>query len=176
MTRVNFSQLFFSHTDSLRAFALFLTKDQEHADDLFQDTAYKAFRYQHQYTPHTNLQAWLMTIMRNTFINDWRRRQRRQAHQDSQLQDHVITTGLVDRNGGEEKILMEELEQAIHQLDPMLRDPFLMAHQGYKYEEVAQHLQVPLGTIKSRIHLARKQLQKAVSHLYRNRSLSELLD
>ena len=175
MTAVDFSYSFESHSGNLRAFAYHLTQDKVDAEDLFQDTAYKAFRYRHQYRPHTNLQAWLMTIMRNTFINDWRRRRRVQHFQDAQAQRFVLEKEFTTPNGGEGKVMMQEITSAIDTLEDGLKEPFLMAYQGFKYEEIAQHMELPLGTVKSRIHQARKLLKGLLSHVYQARHLRDIL-
>jgi RNA polymerase sigma-70 factor (ECF subfamily) len=175
MTAVDFSCSFQSYAGNLRAFAYHLTQDKVDAEDLFQDTAYKAFRYRHQYRPQTNLQAWLMTIMRNTFINDWRRRRRIQHFQDAQAQRFVVEKEHTTPNGGEGKVMMEEITQAIDGLEEGLREPFLMAFQGFKYEEIADHMDLPLGTVKSRIHQARKLLKRALRHVYQARQLHDIL-
>lgn len=176
MNTVDFKQSFFQYTRSLKAFAYHLTQDHQDADDLFQDTAYKAFRYQRQYEPCTNLQAWLMTIMRNTFINEWRRRRRRQTHQDDSYQDFVIESSQMVDNAAEGKLMTEEIVSAINQLDVSIREPFLMSYRGFKYEEIAAHLSVPLGTVKSRIHVARRQLQQQLKSWYKVNNFAEMVD
>lgn len=175
MTTVDFSFSFEQYAGNLRAFAYHLTQDAVEADDLFQDTAYKAFRYRHQYQPHTNLKAWLMTIMRNTFINEWRRRRRWISFQDGGLQQTLVERESTAPNGGESKIMMEEIMSAVEQLEDGLREPFLMAYQGHKYEEIAGHMALPLGTVKSRIHQARKQLKRQLSGLYQARGMTSIL-
>ena len=162
---------------SLYAFALNLTKDKEAAQDLVQETAFKAYKYRKNYRPQTNLRAWLMTIMRNAFINDYRKRKRRQTLNDFTNNDYYLDSGgPTVKNGGEEKIINEEIYQQINALDESLRLPFLMHFQGFKYEEIADELSVPLGTVKSRIFFARRRLQKTLSILYQARGLAELLD
>lgn len=175
MSTFDFGQSFFQHTRSLKAFAFHLTQDHQDADDLFQDTAYKAFRYQRQYEPRTNLQAWLMTIMRNTFINEWRRRRRRQTHQDDSYQDYVIESSQVVDNQGEGRMMSEEIISAIDRLDMSVREPFLMSYRGFKYEEIAEKLSLPLGTVKSRIHVARRQLQQQLRAWYKADQLADII-
>lgn len=160
MTVTNFTNQFDQYTKSLRAFAFHLTQDKVDADDLFQDTACKAFRYRHQYQPHTNIQAWLMTIMRNTFINEWRRRKRRMKLQENDVPGVTMGSTASIQNQGTGNIVMAEIFKVINSLDKGLSEPFLMAYQGYKYDEIAEHMDLPLGTVKSRIHQARKILKK----------------
>ncbi|RME93432.1 MAG: RNA polymerase sigma factor [Bacteroidetes bacterium] len=176
MTNLALSSNFGEHTRSLMAFAYHLTKDRNDAEDLYQDTMYKALRYQHQYQPKTNLLAWLMTIMRNTFINDWRKRRRAQQAGNMEIPGVTLAQKSVVRNGGESQMTVGEITHALQHLDEGLRKPFLMAFRGYKYEEIAQEMELPLGTIKSRIHQARKVLRRQLSAWYRTQRLSEILD
>lgn len=150
----------------LYAFACRLTNDHEEAKDLLQETAYKAFRYRSLYQPQTNLKAWLMTIMRNTFINEYRQRTRRR-NQNEQLTGTywVESVGLTD-NHGESAITVKEITSQIDALEDWMRVPFTMHCQGYKYEDIAETLSIPLGTVKSRIFFARKKLQEALTDMY----------
>jgi RNA polymerase sigma-70 factor (ECF subfamily) len=175
MTISTFGQLFQEHSPNLQAFALQLTRDKNDAEDLFQDTAYKAMRYRHLYQPKTNLQAWMMTIMRNTFINEWRKRKRKQQIAELQIPGVTLTQTTATRNDGESKVTMQELMKTMDQLEEGLSKPFLMAFRGYKYEEIANEMNLPLGTIKSRIHQARKLLRASISRHYQTNSLLELL-
>ncbi|MEZ4987219.1 MAG: RNA polymerase sigma factor [Saprospiraceae bacterium] len=175
MTVDMFSQHFKVFSSALRAFAMHLTKDKVEADDLYQDTVYKAIRYRHLYQPQTNLQAWMMTIMRNTFINDWRRQKRKQQLVGVDIKGVTLTQTSATANGGEHNINMQELMGMVNQLEDGLRIPFLMAFKGYKYEEIAEQMQLPLGTVKSRIHQARKSLRDEVKRFYRADSLVDLL-
>jgi RNA polymerase sigma-70 factor (ECF subfamily) len=175
MSTFDFNQSFFQYTRSLKAFAYHLTQDHNEADDLYQDTAYKAFRYQRQYEPRTNLLAWLMTIMRNTFINEWRRRRRRQNHQDDNYHSFLLDSGHATDNAGEGKLMSEEIIAAIERLDPGVREPFLMSYQGFKYEEIANSMGLPLGTVKSRIHVARRQLQQQLRAWYQAQNVADIV-
>ncbi|WP_020535934.1 RNA polymerase sigma factor [Lewinella cohaerens] len=176
MTIANFGQLFQNHTPNLQAFALQLTRDKNDAEDLFQDTVYKAMRYRHLYQPKTNLQAWLMTIMRNTFINEWRKRKRKQQAAELQIPGVTLTQTSATRNDGESKVTMQELMKSMDQLEEGLSKPFLMAFRGYKYEEIASEMDLPLGTIKSRIHQARKLLKTSIKRHYQTKNLVDILN
>lgn len=177
MSTIEFTTEFGQLKSTLYAFALNLTKDSEAANDLVQETAYKAYKYRKNYQPHTNLRAWLMTIMRNAFINDYRKRKRRQTLNDFTNNSYLIDSG--DRmvsNQGESDIARSEIYAQIDALDSSLRVPFLMHVQGFKYEEIAQDLSLPLGTVKSRIFFARKRLQKAIKAIYQADALVDILD
>ncbi len=171
---------FSSSFDQLRAplygFALNLTKDEEAAKDLLQETAYKAFKYRNRFEPQTNLRAWLMTIMRNSFINDYRKTKRRKTLNDRTTNDYFIDSGNVSvENEGVRTMTMEELQQEIDRLEDWVRIPFLMFYQGFKYEEIAESLDVPLGTVKSRIFFARKRLKSRINSIYNASEFADLI-
>jgi RNA polymerase sigma-70 factor (ECF subfamily) len=165
MTTIEFTKQFRKNEQALLGFAFSLTKDKEEANDLFQETAFKAYKNKSQFIPKTNIKAWMMTIMRNTFINNYRRNKRR-LHLNESQNEYVLTQqqeGISIGNEGERKIYIEELMKMIENLEVWLKIPFKMYLQGYKYEEIAQELDAPLGTIKSRIFIARKILRKEVN-------------
>lgn len=176
MSNVEFVHYFSRFEALLYSFAFRLTKNEEEAQDLVQETAYKAFKYRNLYQPHTNLRAWLMTIMRNTFINDYRKQKRRQTLNDQTSNDYFINSGSqMARNNGESDVTIEELQAIVNELEDWTRIPFLMHYQGFKYEEIADELNIPLGTVKSRIFFARKQLKARIQKLYHTEMLEELL-
>jgi len=177
MSQIEFTNNFNEMRSLLMAFALRLTKDSEDAQDLLQETAYKAFKYRSLFEPHTNLRAWLMTIMRNTFINNYRKQKRRQTLSDNTTTQYFLNRGRDSVfNEGEANVTVEELQQAINQLNPVVRTPFLMHYQGYKYDEVADALGIPLGTVKSRIFFARQELKAQLKRLYETERIEELLN
>lgn len=177
MSTIEFTQNFDQFRNLLHTFAFRLTKNEDDAQDLVQETAFKAFKYRKMYQPHTNLRAWLMTIMRNTFINDYRRKKRRQTLNDTSSNNYFIDSGInVVRNHGESNVTIEEIKNAIDDLEDWVKIPFLLHYRGYKYEEIAQELDIPLGTVKSRIFFARKKLQQALRHIYNSASIEDLLD
>ena len=177
MSNLEFTQHFNQFRALLYSFAYRLTQNEEEARDLVQETAFKAFKYREMYKPQTNLRAWLMTIMRNTFINSYRQQKRRQVINDKTDNNYYINSGKHSvRNQGESMITVDEIQDAITNLEDWIRTPFLLHYQGYKYEEIAEQLDIPLGTVKSRIFFARKRLKKAIKHLYQTDSVEELLD
>lgn len=177
MSTIEFSALFDGQKVALFNFALNLTKDEDAARDLVQETAFKAFKYIDRYEPHTNLRAWLMTILRNSFINEYRKRRRRQTLNDMTPNNYLIDSGeAVVSNAGESQLTMQEIQAAIDALEPWARIPFIMHCEGFKYEEISKELEVPLGTIKSRIFFARQKLQAALKDLYRSTHFQEILD
>ena len=153
-----FNSLVLNNAEGLRPFALTLTRDGEAARDLCQETLYKAFAYREKYQPGTNIRAWLYTIMRNIFINDYRRAGRGRAVMETVAQQQVISA-----NASEVALRMKEITAALHELPPIFKKACLLYLHGYKYNEIAHALGEPLGTIKSRIHFAKKLLQKKIS-------------
>ncbi len=176
MSHTEFSKEFTASERALMAFAWRLTKDHQDASDLFQETAYRAFKSRHSFLPGTNLLAWLTTIMRNTFINNYRKTRRRQMIQDETGDLHYLNSGDQEiSNLGEGNILLEELTEIIESQDTLIRVPFQLYLKGYKYDEIAERLDVPLGTIKSRIFLARKKIQQIIKMRYKTSSSAEIL-
>ena len=145
----------------LQRFAYKLTADKEEANDLLQETSLKALGNMDKYTPDTNFKGWVYTIMRNIFINNYRKDVRDQTfidhtdnlfHINSQFElDDYITD-----NGYDGK----EIYRVVHSLQREYRIPFLMHISGFKYREIADRLALPLGTVKSRIFFTRKLLQE----------------
>ena len=114
MSGMEFTHRYNEMESLLYAFAVKLTKNEEDANDLLQETAYKAFKYRKMYRPQTNIKAWLMTIMRNTFINEYRRRKRRQTINDKTENSYFIDSGgLTTENEGERNVLMNEIKEKI---------------------------------------------------------------
>lgn len=148
-------------TQTLRAFALKLTGSVADADDLYQDTALRIMANADKYRQGTNFKAWAITIMRNIFINNYRKRVRRGTILDETPNQYFLNSGdNAVSNGGEEKVAYKDLLKMVSTLPEDFKRPFWMAYQGYKYDEIAEQLEAPLGTIKSRIFFARKRLQK----------------
>ena len=169
MNTLNFNQQFFSFTQYLRALAFKMTKDQSLAEDLFQDTALLAFKNKEKFALGTNMKAWLGTIMYNAFVTQFRKKKTRNELFDSTPNNYYINSGqTITHNDGEEKMTIAELSHLIDELDDKFKTPFLMAYQGYKYDEICAATDAALGTVKSRIFLARKALRTRVVQMYGN--------
>ena len=164
MSSPEFSQILVRNADFLKPFAINLTRDTDAANDLYQETLYKALANQEKYNAGTNIKAWLFTIMRNIFINDYRRRVKQRTIFDNSPNEYLINQkqGIV-ANSAESNLRIKEIKKAIQQLPGIFKTPFLLYFDGYKYNEIAAVLQEPLGTIKSRIHFARKLLKEQIS-------------
>lgn len=160
MTALEFSYTIDKLSGSLRPFALRLTRDLEDANDLLQETVFKAFSNREKYTEGTNLKAWLYTIMRNTFITNYQRMMRKNTFIDTTNNLHYInsSSGTIE-NHAFGKFAMKDINTAIDRLDDAYRVPFIMHFRGFKYYEIAEKLNIPIGTVKNRIHIARKELK-----------------
>ena len=177
MTTTEFYSRFHDLTSILKAFAYSLTQNHEDARDLYQETSYRAIKNREKFTPETNFKAWVMTIMKNIFINNYRRKQRHNTMVDTTENLYFINKGeRTIRNGGEMQIIMKEVVQMIDALDESLRAPFLLHYQGYKYKEIAERFGLPLGTVKSRIFFARKELKAKIAQRYRVDNAASLLN
>ena len=160
MKSAEFDKMLLDNTDFLRPFAVTLTRDQESAKDLLQETIYRALANREKYNVGTNVKAWLYTIMRNIFINNYRRKAKQNTIFDSTPNDFLLNYNqLTVANPAEANIKLKEIQTAVHELPNIFRNPFLLYFDGYKYHEIAKMLNEPLGTIKSRIHFARKLLK-----------------
>ncbi|MBT8230814.1 MAG: sigma-70 family RNA polymerase sigma factor [Saprospiraceae bacterium] len=154
-------------TGSLNSFALNLTKNRNDAEDLFQETAYRAVSNKEKFRPGTNFKAWMFTIMKNIFINNYRKKTKANTVIDSTENLYYINSGKITiSNNADRNLLMDELGGMINKLDENIRIPFLMHFEGYKYQEIAEELDLPLGTIKSRIFFARKALKDSIKNHY----------
>ncbi|MCC6762990.1 RNA polymerase sigma factor [Phnomibacter sp. MR] len=166
MSTVEFDKLLLDNADFLRPFAVTLTRDHETANDLLQETMYRALANKEKYNVGTNIKAWLYTIMRNIFINNYRRKAKQHTIFDSTPNEFLLNYNQsVVANPAEGNIKLKEINAALQNLPEIFKKPFLLYFDGYKYHEIADMLQEPLGTIKSRIHFARKLLK---AHLERH--------
>lgn len=163
MTAIEFNTQLTSMEESLERFALSLTSNREEAKDLLQETYVKALVYRDKFEEYTNLKAWTYTIMKNTFINNYRKSKRENTSVDN-------TKDLYYLNSFKESPLMQpeseysfhELNKAVNELEDEFRIPFLMHTEGYKYKEIAEELNLKIGTVKSRIFFSRKKLMETL--------------
>jgi RNA polymerase sigma factor (sigma-70 family) len=160
MTTVEFSYSVNEASGSLKPFALKLTRDLDDANDLLQDTMLKAFSNRDKFAEGTNLKAWLYTIMRNTFVTNYHRMMKRGTFVDTTDNLHYLNSaGATIENGVYGNFAMTDIRAAIDQLDDVYKIPFEMYFRGFKYLEIAEKMQIPIGTVKNRIHIARKLLK-----------------
>ncbi|MFZ2897266.1 MAG: RNA polymerase sigma factor [Saprospiraceae bacterium] len=174
MSNLEFNTQFTQLSSLLQAFAYNLTKNQEDAKDLYQETAYRAMTNRDKFRPGTNFKAWSFTIMKNIFINNYRKKVKANTIMDSTDNLFYLNSGAnaID-NSGESNIMMKELTGMIDGLEESIRIPFLMHYQGFKYQEIADYFDLPLGTVKSRIFFARKELKELIRQRYEHLALAE---
>ena len=167
MNKLEFNTLVIKQADSLRTYARNFTRDQDDANDLVQDTLLKAVTYFNNFKEGTNLKGWLYTIMKNTFINNYRRVVKTNSFITKE--EEITNANLVvsaTSNRGENKFVMEDINYALSTLTDDYYVPFTMYFEGYKYHEISDHLSIPIGTVKTRIHVARKTMKKTL-HAYK---------
>jgi len=160
MANKEFESKLMSLQGNLLNFAYMLTSDRDNAYDLLQDTTLKALDNESKYVDNTNFKGWVFTIMRNIFINNYRRSVRSQTVVD-QTEDlyHLILSQDSGLESPEGSYGAGEITAAIDSFPEEYRVPFSMHVAGYKYNEIAERMGLPLGTVKSRIFFARKKLQ-----------------
>ncbi len=163
MSVLEFDHLLMNNTAFLKPFAITLTRDQEAAKDLFQETLYRALVNRDKYHVGTNIKAWLYTIMRNIFINNYRKKAKQNTVFDNTPNDFLLDHNQTYvTNEAITGLNLREMQEAINELPEIFKNPFLLYFEGYKYNEIADMLKEPLGTIKSRIHFARKLLKAKI--------------
>lgn len=159
MSTLEFNKQMLSFAAPLKYFAISLTSDHEDAADLLQDTLMKALMYKDKYADSTNLKAWLYTIMKNTFINNYRRNTKTRQIIDKTKDLYFLN--IPQSNSAVSPISQiseKDIKGHIDALEDDLKIPFVRYFEGYKYKEIANDLNIPIGTVKSRIFLARKKL------------------
>ncbi len=164
MATIDFNQSLINNSEYLKPFAMTLTRDMESAKDLIQETLYRALANRDKYNTGTNIKAWMYTIMRNIFINNYRRAAKQHTIFDNTPNDFLLDYNqFTTVNAAETNLNLKEIKEAVHHLPEIFKQPFQLYFEGYKYHEIAEILTEPLGTIKSRIHFARKLLKQQLS-------------
>lgn len=162
MSDIEFNNILEANANYLNPFAFKLTHDTEKAKDLVQETLHRALVNKDKYNAGTNLKAWIYTIMRNIFINDFRKNSRYKIVHDQSDNDFLLNSVDNVYNTAEVNLGLKEIWRHINALPDIFKSPFLMYYEGYKYNEIADLLTLPLGTIKSRIHFSRKMLKQQI--------------
>ena len=161
MNGIQFQQKLLSLQENMMNFALMLTANRDDAQDLLQDTTLKVLDNQDKFVDNVNFNGWVLTVMRNIFINNYHKIVRVQTVVDSSAD--LYNLDVVNDSGfdsPDKAYQIKEITKAINGLNDDLKVPFSMFLSGYKYNEIAEKLNVPLGTVKSRIFFARQELQK----------------
>jgi RNA polymerase sigma factor (sigma-70 family) len=163
METTNFSKELTSLQDNLTYFAKSLTQNEEEAKDLVQDTFLKAITYRDKFEENTNLKAWTYTIMKNTFINNYRRNSKVNMVIDNSSDLYYLNSSKsFDEVNPESALSHKDISTVVSNLEDDHRIPFQMHHTGYKYKEIAEHLNLSIGTVKSRIFFSRKKLMDSL--------------
>lgn len=160
MSTIEFNDSLISLETKLIAFAKSFTKSEEDARDLTQETMLKALTYRDYYKPQTNFKAWVFTIMRNVFINQYRRNSKSKTLFDYSKDLYLIANSVSNHETPSNFIYDKEINFQIDALHDEYKKPFIMHHEGYKYKEISEKLDIPIGTVKSRIFIARKKLME----------------
>lgn len=163
-----FEEELFPQIEALYTFAYHLTYNEEDANDLVQETYLKAYRSIDKYEQGTNAKAWLFRILRNTFINEYRRKMRKPTQVDYEdittyhEEDDSPLTGYLDlREEMFQQMIGDEVTNAVNQLPVDFRVVILLCDiEGFTYEEISKILDIPIGTVRSRLHRARNLLKE----------------
>ncbi len=161
MTAIEFNHQLLDLQQGLKRFALKLTTNSEEAQDLMQETFLKALSHRDKFAEYTNLKAWVYTIMKNTFINNYRRRIKENTTIDSTKDLYYLNLSKDTKEDIPDKVLsFKEISGHIERLDDNFKVPFKMHVDGFKYKEIADELGLKIGTVKSRIFFTRKKLME----------------
>jgi RNA polymerase sigma factor (sigma-70 family) len=166
-----FNQEFMPHINAMYNFAYRLTLDSDDSKDLLQDTYLKAFRFIDSFQKGTNAKAWLFRILKNSFINDYRKKSKEPSKVDYQEVESYYNSEDVDRQitpdlrvEALQDMIGDEISVALNSLDVDFRTVIILCDlEGFKYEEMAKILDIPIGTVRSRLHRARNLLKEKLS-------------
>lgn len=161
MTNIHFNNKLVNMQEELRRYAYKLTVDINDANDLVQEASLKALTNKDKFTEGTNFKGWMYTIMKNIFINDYRKTSREQTFVDKSENMCLIDSEQHLHSESTEQLYdNKELRRVVNNLPKDFKIPFIMFTSGYKYREISDKLNLPIGTVKSRIFTTRKKLQK----------------
>lgn len=164
MKTADLTQEIISLRSVLKGFTHRFTRDREESHDLVQDTLLKALMYKDKFREQTNLKGWLFTIMRNTFINNYRKSQRaRTSHDGTKELYYLNVEDTHTFSSPSSHFEYDDIWKNVNEVKDEFLIPFKMHTSGYKYNEIAEHLGIPIGTVKNRIFHARKEIQKKLT-------------
>lgn len=159
MSKSEFGSVILSHQSFLHQLAMKLTKSMEDSNDLIQETYFKALKNKDKFQEGTNIKGWLYTIMKNTFINAYRKKKNQNTFVDETENKFFLNSRESDKAVKTDALVDHEyLMEQIHSIEKTYVETFMMYYNGYKYEEIAEIMGIPLGTVKSRIFLARRKM------------------
>lgn len=162
MTAEQFNHRLLGLQQKMFSYALTLTANEEDANDLVQETNFRALSSREKFVMNTNFSAWMHTIMRNSFINNYRRKYK--MRQAPMLVDEVsyLSNMYYTHDSPDVIHYANEITSNMNRLDDDFKRPLTMHMEGFKYKEIADKLDMPIGTVKSRIFFGRKKLQKMI--------------
>jgi len=170
--KVEFEQAALPHLSHLYTAAYYLIKDKSEAEDLVQETYLRAFRFFHKFRPGTNCRAWLLSILRNLFVNRYRERQREPGLVDWERIDQAYESMVAQYGGAEadnpeslffSRLMDQEVEQPLRELPEEFRSAVILVDiEELRYDEAARVLDCPIGTVRSRVSRGRRMLQVAL--------------
>ncbi len=167
MSETEFSLELNRSVNALKNYAYNLTNDEDDAKDLIQETLIKAYRSRNQFKIGTNLKGWLFIIMKNTYINTYNQMLRKKTFIDTTQNAYFINSSESNvSNTAISSLTIEELDNIVETIPEIYSKPFMMYFRGFKYHEIATRFQLPMGTVKNRIHIARKMLKENINKLY----------
>tara|TARA_R110002095_G_scaffold179358_1_gene156823 strand:- start:39 stop:566 length:528 start_codon:yes stop_codon:yes gene_type:complete len=156
--------------DLLFGFAMKLTRNRDNAKDLMQETLMRGFEKRDRFQIGTHFKSWMTTIMYNSFVNHYRKMKTRNRV-EKPVEDIIHLQDLKVVNGnGESNLLKAELNNIIDSVDYKYRHAFMMHFKGYQYDEISEEMNIPIGTVKSRIFYARKQMKQRIQERYQTTS------
>ena len=174
MTVTEFNSRYDAIENLLTGFAMKLTRNKDLANDLKQETVMRAFDNRDRFRSGTNFKAWVTTIMRNSFINDYRKQKTRNRVEQPVEDITYLASNSMKSEEASSNIMMQELTTIVDSLADAYRIPFTMFYRGYSYLEIAEKVQLPIGTVKSRIFFARKQLKEKITARYEGNALESI--
>lgn len=165
----SFEDNLLQHIDSLFNFAFRLTRNREQAEDLVQEASLRGFKAYHKFAEGTNFKAWMFTILRNTYINAYRKRSREPVKVNYEEVENFVS--LPEVTGFEEELFSEVLQQSLDQLPEELRTTLMLFYvEGLSYKEISEVMKCPVGTVMSRLFMARQCMKKKMIQLAQNGS------
>ena len=161
---INFKANLIEQLSLLKMFARKFTTEPEDIDDLVQDTVLKAMTFFDKYKNGTNLKGWLYVLMKNIYINNYRERSQHWKFTEiADISQLCFSAASNNKNGGEEKFIAKDIKKSLTKLPKIVSLPFELFVIGYKYHEIASSLQLPIGTVKTRIFVARSKMKNLLT-------------
>jgi len=157
-----FEEKLLEHIDSLYNVAIRMVQNRQDAEDLVQEAALRAYRFFHKFRQGTNFKAWIITILRNIFINEYRKRMKEPQMVDfEEVKDFI---SLPEITGAQEEIFSENIKSSIDKLPEEMRTTMMLFYEeGFSYKEIATIMDAPQGTVMSRLYTARQVMKKQLS-------------